>query len=718
MFLGEIFQDRAPDHLRGLLDVELRKGEMVVGLRKTSTEDAATEAPLWLLVTTQRNALISASEAGKSAFREVPIKSPVAVDKGLTHVTWSVADQTFASLRVASGGLEDLVEIAFESRPRMLYLAAQAHAEDGDWESADGLYAACAESLEGSDAFSAEGHLEPREDVLLRRSVAAAHLGRHDATVTFLARLSELRPDDDLVEVGERVDPPSDWWLTLALAHEEAGDHASAAAVYEKLHGQEKDDLFLLSRARNLRDIGEVDEALAAYDTFVAGRSEEDFRLVAAQAEQAAELDQTSDIGTKTALLESAAMLEKAGRLEDAFDRYVDAVRFAPYSEDPFRGLFALVERLPSDALEERRFVLRQSAEVVRIILPRLAEQLTEDGALPADEDHARWAEPFATLDDETHDEIVVHSGERATGTMAQKWTAALLKDERDTDDIVRHAQRADDGSHPIIETVLDNVSELLGIPRPRVFLSHGSTGVGVLGTREPFLLVGAAHLDANGPLALSDSELAFALASQMEHIRAGHLLLTSSEFWKTFGTLSMTAVLAFVPMGDLVGKFADGAVLKWFGKLKSAPSDAVTKMIEIAEKRVQEGASREKVQSAYTATLGKLRQVGLASAETDDTHMVKERLADFARCAQYTADRVGLLVTDDLSDSVAAILRLSPAFGPEADAALDEGLAAVLAERGAKGRLVHGELALRLGELIKFAMSDEYRGLREVAAP
>lgn len=720
MKLGTLFCDDAPAGLWAWIGDELGPDEQVVGLRKSATKDPTVDAAQWLLVTTARNALV-AHDGARADWVDLPTEAAVTVEKSLTRVTWTVGGRSFDALRLTSSDLEDLVAIAFESRARMLLLAATAHAQEGEWAAADELLVACGEELDDDEVVSGEGFLMPRQEVLLRRSVARARLGDHDGAVTLLAELSQALPDDDLVEAGARLEPPSEWWLSLALAHEEAGDHASAAAVYDRL-GTEADDVFLVQRARNLREAGLIDDALAAYDTFVAGRADDDFRLVAAQAEQAEELDETVDIGTATALLESAEMLESAGRLEDAVDRYVDAVRFAPYTAEPFRGLFAVAARLPAEARAERAFVLTQAAQIAEVILPRLAEELDEAGELPAPETARRWEAPFAPLGDDTHDSVVVHRGERATRSVAQKWTAALLKDERDTSDIVRHAQPADRGAFPVVDTILERVSTLLGTPVPRAFLSHGSSGIDVLGSdgsgKDPFILLGAAHLDPDSPLALTDAELAFALATQVEHIRAGHLLLTSSEFWKTFGTLSMTAVLAFVPMGDLLGKFTDGAVLKWFGKLKSAPSNAVTKMIELGEKRVKEGAGRSSVQSAYTATLGKLRQAGLASADKDDSHMVKERLADFARCAQYTADRVGLLVADDLSSSVAAMLRLSPGFGADAQEALDEGLAAVLSERGPKGELVHGELVLRLGELFKFAMSQDFRDLRDASTP
>ena len=93
---------------------------------------------------------------------------------------------------------------------------------------------------------------------------------------------------------------------------------------------------------------------------------------------------------------------------------------------------------------------------------------------------------------------------------------------------------------------------------------------------------------------------------------------------------------------------------------------------------------------------------------------MLKEQLADFARCAMYTSDRLGLLMCDDLDEAVRAILLLSPRTAAEIATLEREGLEGLLQKKAEDGSLANQELALRFGELFKFALSDAYFALRE----
>ncbi len=717
MFIGTLFWD-ASDDFQAWLKTLLDKSERIVGLRETGTDDGAFKVPLHLLVTTRRNALVAFEpKAQTGVIHALPVECPTKRTTSIARAQYVVdGRERFDCSRVTSGDLDALFEIAFEPRSRMLWMAAEAHANKRRWNDADDLLIACADAIPIDAEPTAEGFMEPAQEVTLQRSILASHRGDENLAVKLLGELSKQRPDDDLVSAAERSNPPESWWLLLALAHEEAGDPASAAVVYHRLAVDSTEaEIFQLSRARTLRQAGKVDEALEAYDAFMTGRAAHDFRLVAAQIEVADDLGEAGDLGAAAALVESAEMLVEAGRGAESFPRWIDAIRAAPYRREGYDGLFELVRQMDEAERDEHAFLHRQASEVVSLVLPRLAEELAADGLLRGNSDDPPWQRGFAKLDPELHDKTLVHPGERASSSLAQKWTAALMSDERDVAAIAMHAQPAD---HPVVTATVEAVSAMLGIDAPRVYLSHGSNGVDVLDRNKPFILLGAAHVDPANELFLGDQGLAFAIGTQLEHIRAGHLMLTSSEFWKTFGTKSMTAVLAFVPMGDLLGKVTDGAVLKWVNKLKGTQATNVSKMAEIVEKRVSEGAGRETLQSAYAATLGKLRAVGLASAEKEQEHLVKERLADFARCARYTADRVGLLATGDLSDSVHAICALTPSFAPSVATVGEEGLAAALSELHDDGRPRYAELALRISELMTFALSDEFQQLRTETTP
>ncbi len=200
----------------------------------------------------------------------------------------------------------------------------------------------------------------------------------------------------------------------------------------------------------------------------------------------------------------------------------------------------------------------------------------------------------YETIDEEAHDRQIVHAGERVSSTVAQRWLGTLTRDERDTTDIERHARQVDGSQYPELLEVVRSVARMLGVDRePRLFLSFGSSGVDVLGTEAPLILLGACHLDPD-----------------------------------------------------------------------------------------------------------------------DDRHLGLRHLT-FARCALYTADRVGVLACDDLATAVDAIVRMSPSHSDYATRLDEEGLLPLLSERGDEGKPRNEELALRIGELFKFVLSDDYRRLR-----
>ncbi len=162
------------------------------------------------------------------------------------------------------------------------------------------------------------------------------------------------------------------------------------------------------------------------------------------------------------------------------------------------------------------------------------------------------------------------------------------------------------------------------------------------------------------------------------------------------------------------VGKATDTFAGSIIGHIsKTFDSKTVKGVVAYAEKKLTEEGTAGGVQAAYEATLGRALARGQGDDVSEET-LLKEQLADFARCAMYTADRVGLLASDSLEDAVLAILKLSARASAEVDTLERHGLGAILSKRDADGEVVYAELGLRVGELLKFALSQEYLDLRD----
>jgi tetratricopeptide (TPR) repeat protein len=700
-FLGSLFVDTPPERLATWLDDRL--DEPIWGLVETGSD--RDEGDVWLVVTATRNALAAAGKKGRW-WKDLPAAGELTIDTKLTRRVFSLDDsELFTCGRLGGGDLLRLAELAFVPRGDGLYDAALDHVKRKRWEEADALLQACEDALSEEDRAPSVAYLNREQEIVLQRAQCAMELGREGEAVARLAGLAEQRPGDDLLEVTGPMHDVEGWLLTLALAHEEAGHHAEAAAVYQRLIDEKPDqDLFVRSWARALRRSGDHEAAADAYDRFIEGRATDDLSLVVRDSADADLLDADPDL--VVACLESGALFEERGLPAKAAERYITLIRHAPFAREGYARLFKLADSLDDDALSP-------AAEVLRLLQPEMAASVA---GLPPRHQPAELPREYGRLDDEDHDQRIVHPGERVSSRIAQKWLGALLHGERDTSDIERHARKVDGSKYPQVLAVVRSVSAMLGVEPPRLFLSFGSSGVDVLGDDDPIVLLGACHLDAHDERHLDLRHLTFALATQIEHIRAGHLILTSSELWKTLGMTSATALLAFVPMGDFIGRLTDTSVLKWMSKFKGTTETKVTrKLLEVAEARVKEGATRDGVQSAYTAALAKVRQLGLRDEEEEQPTMVKERLADFARCALYTADRVGLLACDDLAVAVDAIVRMSPTYSSYATRLDDEGLVPLLTEVDEDGKPRNEELALRIGELFKFALSEDYGRLRDL---
>jgi hypothetical protein len=250
--------------------------------------------------------------------------------------------------------------------------------------------------------------------------------------------------------------------------------------------------------------------------------------------------------------------------------------------------------------------------------------------------------------------------------------------------------------------------------------LSHNMTGVQVYGedASEPALmLLNAAHLDPEHPQYLTPRQMVFAFATQLEHIKAGHLMLTSSEFWGAFRDKALSggiALLSLIPVGNALGKFADGLAGPLLDQLKRGFDNKLfASIVKYLEKQLEDGATHGQIQGAYESTIGALLLSERRASKAPDQHsLIKEQLADFARCAMYTSDRLGLLASDSLEDAVHAIMLLSSYHGDLA-VVQRSGLRAFLERTTPDGELMHEELALRFSEIFKFALSSDYATLK-----
>ena len=717
--LGSLWLQAPPEPVAAALIEHLDDAELLLGLAQTTTV-APIDAPLWLAMTTDRGILVAVSDDGRAtSWDDVPVGAAFASRTTLTQVEFNLDDTlAFSGSLLGSRPLRQLVALSPLSPPERLLRVAVAHIDEQLWPEARAFLDHALRRLDLPDDLAAAPDPERAalgQRVLLRQAQVATVLEDEDAALSALIEASRLgRGEEDFLERHASLEgvEATLWWTLLTRAHEAAEHHEAAARAYAQLASERRGEGHTLNQARSLRRADQPEQALEVYGDFIARRrAAQSFALLTSPPAERDDADPERDPDLVAGCLEVGALLEQLGRLEEACGQYLELIRLAPLHPMGYERLFALAGSSPP----ETGFTIAQAAALLRLLRPAAAEELEErlGAPLPTAPRPITLPTEYAPMSREAFDAGILHAGERQRWSLAQKWLGGWAASEQiDTASIERHCQRIDSSTHPLLKELLTSIAHMLGLPTPRCYLSHGTTGVRVLGQDSPFILLGLQHVTEGSERFLTPAPLAFAVGSQLAHIRADHLLLTSSEFWWSFASKAvdnLVTVASLIPATGLIGRFADGLIAQLRGKVKA---DHLLTLLNLAQRSIQSGAVDEGAQvlmlKGRDTVHGHLPSDDL-SAET----LIKEQLADFARAALYTADRFGLLACDDLTAAVHAIFRLSPRAFEELPALQRYGLAHVLARRDASGALVYRELAMRLAELFTFALSDDYRRLR-----
>ena len=248
--------------------------------------------------------------------------------------------------------------------------------------------------------------------------------------------------------------------------------------------------------------------------------------------------------------------------------------------------------------------------------------------------------------------------------------------------------QRQKDAAH-----ALTLARQALGAPSVLAYVSRGAKAVGLRAFEgdPPFVLIGGRHLDAGDRFEMSPAELAFAIGSEVAHVRYGHSRVTSSEVWA--GALDkskqgLDLALAILPV--LRGWRVADKVSKVAARIPAGPIKQV----------LNQASSNVKKRS--------LARADRASNE-DVLSRVNEELVAAHRVMQLTADRAGLLLAQSLPRALRAILLTRADYRQLLEASETDGLDKLLGQRESDGKMTHQDLAVRVAALISFYLSDDF---------
>jgi hypothetical protein len=132
--------------------------------------------------------------------------------------------------------------------------------------------------------------------------------------------------------------------------------------------------------------------------------------------------------------------------------------------------------------------------------------------------------------------------------------------------------------------------------------------------------------------------------------------------------------------------------------------------------KKFKKGASvtAEKVDSIIHPEEGAQKLSATDEDVSKDISPSNDKLIVAHRVMQLTADRAGLVFCGDIVAAVRSMFLTSRAYQPELYLAQKNDLVTCLKRCDEKGNYILQDLAIRIGSLISFFLSDDYQHLRQ----
>ena len=514
-------------------------------------------------------------------------------------------------------------------------------------------------------SFQAALQADPGDTESLRR-LATVYQGAQDwkSAVNVLLRLAEAEPDprakiDTLLELGR-------------IYADGANDRSNAILAYRKVLELDAGNMASVLKLTELYELEGDWNALADVTaTYVRMLAPEEKHKAAPLHLKMADVfetrmnDDNRAINALKYALEaepdSADALEQLARLyakePDSFPQAIAAhrqlLKLDPFRVTSYREMHRMFERLGQ---HDKAFVAAEVLVVLR------AQQQDED--LYYHEHKSRVApRAFGQLSDKDHERLLVHPLERGAmreilavlgGELSKLYPGDLAPYE-----LNRNADRQGPKSRNPLWYLANELADVLGAPPYELLITKKhELGLFIENTKPPSLIVGA-----NVGLRVQDKDQRFLLARQLERLRGGHHLLDR------------------IPDAELETIF--WSVAKLADSMASVPVDSSR----------LDAMTRTLARTLPTRIRRDLEAVGSRLFKTH-VDVNKHR-----RAAYNSANRAGLVVTNDLEVAIRHIARAHPDVRPvwrDADGA----------------RETIGQVE-EIRDLLCYAVSEEYLSIR-----
>jgi len=255
--------------------------------------------------------------------------------------------------------------------------------------------------------------------------------------------------------------------------------------------------------------------------------------------------------------------------------------------------------------------------------------------------------------------------------------------------------------SYPDVFAMLADACYVFGLEGVEAYIAHGKKSLGITAfeAKPSFLVVGNQHLNRNSPHYMSPLELLFAMASELAHLYFKHSNISTNDLWagaKDKGLFMFDTILALVPLAGVLPK-----ALNRISKL-----NAVNEFLRKAEKI---GSLTSKSKDLINSSLQVVDFYKGFSKKMTSKDKKEQELLAISRLMQLTADRAGLVFTDDITASVRAIFLKSDSYRQYLPFIERHGIHELLLQKNKNGTYKHIEIAIRLSALFSFYLSEEF---------
>jgi hypothetical protein len=264
------------------------------------------------------------------------------------------------------------------------------------------------------------------------------------------------------------------------------------------------------------------------------------------------------------------------------------------------------------------------------------------------------------------------------------------------------YCEKLSEEHHPAAARAFDQAARTLGVVGVQAYVSRGDKSIGVRSYEHtpPFVLIGRRHLEPGDAFHMTERELSFAFGAEVAHLRFGHNRVTPEEVW--IGALSRTKESVEVVLGVLPA-FKGWRIAERAGRVvERIPRDTIGRVISaIRDSSLRRAAAPD--------------EAGLANP--DVLTRLNEELVAGHRLMQLSADRAGLILAGDPHAAVRAMLLVRADHLEQLAAFEDGGVPALVRALDIAHQVAHQGLAVRLGALLSFYLSDDYPQLRALLA-